>query len=83
MFETENTSVAPYLKQFKMCVNPDEKRVSVVVNKLLHNTMQFGVPYCPCQAEHTPDTICPCRYMRNAGACRCGFFVKKGLYDGE
>lgn len=35
---------------------------------------QYGDMYCPCQPNHSQDTVCPCRYMRNYGACRCGLY---------
>lgn len=74
-------SIEYYLKKHHMKVTTDLIRATKVQQKLLHNTMEFGVPYCPCQSQHTPDTICPCKYMRDAGACRCGLFVKEGASD--
>lgn len=81
--DTKNTTVEPYLKQHHMEVTKDTARASIVQTKLLHNTFEFGVPYCPCQSQHTPDTICPCKYMRKAGACRCGLFVKEAVNHGN
>lgn len=74
-------SLEYYLKKHHMKVTNDLVRATKVQMKLLHNTLEFGVPYCPCQSQHTPDTICPCKYMRGAGACRCGLFVKEGASD--
>lgn len=74
-------SLEYYLKKHHMKVTNDLVRATKVQMKLLHNTMELGVPYCPCQSQHTPDTICPCKYMREAGACRCGLFVKEGASD--
>lgn len=36
-----------------------------------------GNMYCPCQIQQNEDTICPCKYMRNYSACRCGLFIKE------
>ena len=38
---------------------------------------KYGDMYCPCQLQQTKDTLCPCRYMREQGACRCGLYLKK------
>lgn len=70
-----------YLKKHNMKQTSDLVRATKVQQKLLQNTMELGAPYCPCQSQHTPDTICPCKYMRDAGACRCGLFVKEGASD--
>lgn len=71
-----------YLKKHHMKVTNDMVRATKVQQKLLQNTMELGAPYCPCQSQHTPDTICPCKYMRDAGACRCGLFVKEDASNG-
>lgn len=71
-----------YLKKHNMKQTSDLVRATKVQQKLLQNTMELGAPYCPCQSQHTPDTICPCKYMRDAGACRCGLFVKEGASNG-
>ena len=71
-----------YLKKHNMKQTSDLVRATKVQQKLLQNTMELGAPYCPCQSQHTPDTICPCTYMRDAGACRCGLFVKEGASNG-
>ena len=36
-----------------------------------------GDYYCPCQTAKTKETICPCVYMRDYNACRCGLYKKK------
>lgn len=73
---TKDTAVEHYLEKYKMHVTEDEGRRNRVVYNLLHNTMRYGVPYCPCQSQHTADTVCPCKYMKDAGTCRCGLYVK-------
>lgn len=68
-------------KKYDLEVTNDVYIRSSIVSKLLHNVFEFGVPYCPKQMnrERTSDTVCPCRYMQNAGVCKCGLFVKKGV----
>ena len=53
----------------------DVKRLEVLSDKFAAQVQQHGDMYCPCQPNRTPDTVCPCRYMREYGACRCGLFV--------
>lgn len=37
---------------------------------------KYGNIYCPCMNVQNSDTVCPCRHMRDFGACRCGLFIK-------
>ena len=62
--------------KFGMKVNPKTYRVASVLEKLGNNQVKYGAPYCPCLPQHTEATICPCRYMREMKACRCGLYVK-------
>lgn len=58
-------------------VNPKTYHVMSTLEKLGMNQTRFGAPYCPCLPNHSEDTICPCRYMREMKACRCGLYVRK------
>lgn len=51
-----------------------EERLKVLAGKFKIQKEQYGEMYCPCQPNKTQDTICPCKYMRNYGACRCGLY---------
>ena len=51
-----------------------EERLKVLAGKFKIQKEQYGEMYCPCQPNKTSDTICPCKYMRNYGACRCGLY---------
>lgn len=53
----------------------DEKRLDILSDKFAGQVSMYGAMYCPCQSNRTEYTICPCRYMREYGACRCGLFV--------
>ena len=59
----------------------DEKRLEILAEKFKYQKEQYGEMYCPCQLDHTVDTICPCRYMRNYGACHCGLYEQAGEKD--
>lgn len=63
--------------QYGMQVNPKTYHVVSTLEKLGMNQVKYGAPYCPCLPSHTNDTICPCRYMREMKACRCGLYVRK------
>lgn len=52
----------------------NEERLKVLATKFKQQKEQYGEMYCPCQPNKTRDTICPCKYMRNYGACRCGLY---------
>lgn len=64
-------------RQYGMRVNPDAEHTVAILEKLGRNEMQHGAPYCPCLPNHSASTICPCRYMREMKACRCGLYVRK------
>ena len=63
-------------EKFNMSVNPKAYVVATVLEKLGANQTQFGKPYCPCMPSHNEATVCPCRYMREMKACRCGLYVR-------
>jgi len=71
---TRNAEIA---EKYGMKVNSDEERVTLVQGRLLANVMKYGRPYCPCMPIQTEDTVCPCRYMREKKACRCGLYQRK------
>lgn len=75
--DVTNTQAEMVMKKYGLKVTDNAEREAMVVHKLLHNVMEFGLPYCPCQSGHTADTICPCKFVRDAGACRCGLFVRE------
>ena len=54
-----------------MKTNPDINHVQVIIDKLNKND-----GFCPCLPNRNEDTICPCRYMRELQACRCGLYVR-------
>ncbi|WP_196599040.1 ferredoxin-thioredoxin reductase catalytic domain-containing protein [Pectinatus frisingensis] len=63
-------------KKYGMLVNPKAIQVANVLTKLGKNESKLGEPYCPCLAQHNADTVCPCRYMRELKACRCGLYIR-------
>jgi ferredoxin-thioredoxin reductase catalytic chain len=66
-------------------LNPDEKIVSDIIDKLLLKKAKFGETYCPCRfvsknIEKDQDIVCPCVFHRGEielqGHCLCTLFVK-------
>ena len=53
------------------------ERLDAMGLKFEQQMEKYGEMYCPCQMNRDKDTICPCRYMRTQGACRCGLFTRK------
>lgn len=56
----------------KVILNPDEKVVSAIKNRLLITNGQ-----CPCVPEDlwTNDTKCPCKVFKETKECHCGLYV--------
>lgn len=47
-----------------------------MVDKFTAMMEKHGDMYCPCHVTQNADTLCPCKFMRQYGACRCGLFKK-------
>ena len=53
-------------------INKD--RLPILTEKFRKQVEKYGEMYCPCQQQQNRDTVCPCKYMRKYGACRCGLY---------
>ena len=56
-------------------------RINIMAEKFLRQEKVYGDIYCPCQAKKDEDTLCPCKFMREHNACRCGLFKQGKAYD--
>ena len=54
-----------------------KERLEPMAIKFEQQVDKYGDMYCPCQLNQTENTLCPCKYMREQGACRCGLFIRK------
>lgn len=54
-----------------------EERLDALSDKFLGQVTKYGRMYCPCQNVRNEDTVCPCRYMRSYGVCKCGLYQKE------
>jgi ferredoxin-thioredoxin reductase catalytic chain len=75
-----------YAKNHRWVLNPDEKKLSVVIRGLARNKRKFGEHYCPCRlrsGDKEKDTaiICPCIYHKDEvekdGSCHCQLYFRK------
>ena len=60
-----------------------EERLDTLSDKFLNQVTKYGKMYCPCQNVRNESTVCPCRYMRDCGFCKCGLFMKKEVTNGN
>lgn len=65
-----------FLKKRHMVVTRQSKVYDTITARL-----ELNDGYCPCQPSKTPDTLCPCKYMRKYNTCRCGLYVSAGRED--
>lgn len=53
-----------------------EQLLYTLSDKFSMQVSKYGSMYCPCQNARNEDTICPCKHMREKGACRCGLYTR-------
>ncbi len=70
-------------------VNPDKKKVGMLLEGIFNNEKNHGLKYCPCRLitkERDEDLklICPCNFLihetykdKEDGECWCGLFVQR------
>jgi ferredoxin-thioredoxin reductase catalytic subunit len=70
-------------------VNPDQERVSTLIDGMFNNEKNHGLKYCPCRLiTKDPDEdlklVCPCNFRihetykdKEDGECWCGLFVRR------
>ena len=64
-----------YADKHGLVVNDDN--AETVAEGLQAKYEIFGVAHCPCIPRHihsVPDTVCPCKQLRENGVCHCGLF---------
>lgn len=60
----------------KMILNPNEKIVTAIRKRLI-----ITEGYCPCLAERSEDTVCPCKAFRVEQHCCCSLYVEGELFN--
>lgn len=75
-----------YAKKHHWNLNPDEKKLGVVIRGLARNKKKFGEQYCPCRLrsgdrEKDAAIICPCSSHEDEigkdGSCHCRLYFRK------
>lgn len=75
-----------YAHKHHWVLNPDEKKLEVVIRGLARNKRKFGEQYCPCRLrsgdkEKDAVIICPCIYhadeVEQDGSCHCRLYFRK------
>ncbi len=74
-----------YAKNAGIKLNPDKKKLELVIKGLMKNKEKYGEVYCPCRVvtgnkEKDKDIICPCIFHRGEielqGHCLCMLFFE-------
>lgn len=74
-----------YAQQEKWVLNPDDRKLEVVIRGLGRNKRKFGERYCPCRLrsgdpDRDREIICPCAFHRDEiekdGSCHCHLFFR-------
>jgi ferredoxin-thioredoxin reductase catalytic chain len=74
-----------YAREHGYALNPDDKRLQVVIRGLARNMRKYGEKYCPCRIrsgdnEADKKIICPCEFHRDEiegeGSCHCSLYFK-------
>lgn len=75
-----------YATKHHWVLNPDEKKLEVVIRGLARNKRKFGEQYCPCRLrsgdkEKDAAIICPCIYHKDEveqdGSCHCRLYFRE------
>ena len=75
-----------YAREHDLILNPEDKRLAIVIKGLARNLRKYGARYCPCRlrsgdAETDRKIICPCIYhdkeIETEGSCHCNLFFRK------
>ena len=75
-----------YAKKNSWILNPDEKKLQIVIQGLARNQRKFGERYCPCRLRtgdpgKDKDIICPCIFHRDevedGGSCHCNLYYRE------
>ncbi len=75
-----------YARKNGWVLNPDNKKLEIVIRGLARNKSKFGEQYCPCRLrsgdkEKDAAIVCPCVYHRDEvakdGSCHCNLYYKE------
>ncbi len=80
-------AVEKFTENNEFQVNPDRKKVSLLLEGIFNNEKNHGLKYCPCRLitkdfEEDLKLVCPCNFLihntfKEKGECWCGLFKRR------
>ena len=82
-------AIVTFAEKNEFRVNPDQKKVEVLLEGIFNNERNHGLKYCPCRLisknfEEDLKLVCPCNFRihetykdKEDGECWCGLFVRR------
>jgi len=82
-------AIEKFTEKNEFRVNPDKKKVKMLIEGVINNEQNHGLKYCPCRLitkDFVEDLklVCPCNFLiyetyknKKDGECWCGLFVKR------
>jgi len=86
-------AIEKFAEKNEFQVNPDKKKVKMLLDGMFNNEQNHGLKYCPCRlitkdfAEDIKQ-VCPCNFLihetyksKEDGECWCGLFVRRKKHE--
>jgi ferredoxin-thioredoxin reductase catalytic chain len=82
-------AIENFTKNNEFQVNPDQEKVSLLLEGVFNNETNHGLKYCPCRLatkdfQEDLKLVCPCNFIihetykgKPDGECWCGLFVRR------
>ena len=82
-------AIEKFAEKNEFQVNPDQKKVEMLLEGIFNNERNHGLKYCPCRLisknfEEDLKLVCPCNFRihetykdREDGECWCGLFARR------
>lgn len=80
-------SIEKFTEKNEFQVNPDRKKVNLLLEGIFNNEKNHGLKYCPCRLitkdfEEDLKLVCPCNFLihdtyKEKGECWCGLFKRR------
>ncbi len=82
-------AIEKFTKKNEFRLNPDKKKIKMLIEGVINNEQNHGLKYCPCRLitkDFVEDLklVCPCNFLihetyknKKDGECWCGLFVRR------
>ncbi len=86
-------AIEKFTEKNEFRVNPDKKKVKMLIEGVINNEQNHGLKYCPCRLitkDFVEDLklVCPCNFLihetyknKKDGECWCGLFVRRKKHE--